>query len=68
VITFSVTIEGTNHHINQGMSVVDGPLLWYSGQSSWILTQRPRVRFQALPDFLSSSGSGVGSTQPGEDK
>jgi hypothetical protein len=23
-----------------------------------------RVRFPALPDFLSSSGSGTGSTQP----
>jgi hypothetical protein len=25
-----------------------------------------RVRFQALPDFLRSSGSGTGSTQPCE--
>jgi hypothetical protein len=24
----------------------------------------PRVRFPALPNFLSSSGSGTGSTQP----
>jgi hypothetical protein len=30
--------------------------------------QRYRVRFPALPDFLSSSGSGTGSTQPREDK
>jgi hypothetical protein len=29
--------------------------------------QRSRVRFQALPDFLRSSGSGTGSTQPRED-
>ena len=28
--------------------------------------QRSRVRFPALPDFLSSSGSGTGSTQPRE--
>ena len=28
--------------------------------------QRPRVRSPALPDFLSSSGSGTGSTQPRE--
>ena len=28
--------------------------------------QRSRVRFPALPDFLSSSGSGTGSTQPPE--
>jgi hypothetical protein len=45
-----------------------GPPLWSSGQSSWLLTQRSRVRFSALPDFLRSSGSGTGSTQPREDK
>jgi hypothetical protein len=38
--------------------------MWSSGQSSCLLTQRSRVRFLALPDFLSSSGSGTGSTQP----
>jgi hypothetical protein len=38
--------------------------LWSSGQSSWLLTQRSRIRFPALPDFMSSSGSGTGSTQP----
>jgi hypothetical protein len=42
--------------------------LWSSGQSSWPLIQRSRVRFPTLPDFLSSSGSGTGSTQPREDK
>jgi hypothetical protein len=41
-----------------------GPPLWSSGQSSWLQTQRSRVRFPVLPDFLSSSGSGTGSTQP----
>jgi hypothetical protein len=40
------------------------PPLWSSGQSSWLLTQKSRVRFPALPDFLRSSGSGTGSTQP----
>jgi hypothetical protein len=30
--------------------------------------QRSRVRLPALPDFLSSSGTGTGSTQPREDK
>jgi hypothetical protein len=40
------------------------PPLWSSGQSSWVETQRSPVRFPALPDFLSSSGSGNGSTQP----
>jgi hypothetical protein len=41
-----------------------GPLLWSSGQNSWLLTQRYRVRFPPLPDFLSGSESGTGSTQP----
>jgi hypothetical protein len=40
------------------------PPLWSNGQSSWLLTQSSPVRFPALPDFLSSSGSGTGSTQP----
>jgi hypothetical protein len=43
------------------------PPLWSSGQSFWLQIQRSRVRFQALPDFLRSSGSGTGSTQPRED-
>ena len=42
------------------------PSLWSSGQSFWLQIQRSRVRFPALPDFLSSSGSGTGSTQPRE--
>jgi hypothetical protein len=40
------------------------PPLWSSGQTSLLLTQRSRVWFPALPDFLSSSGSGTGPTQP----
>ena len=43
---------------------VHRPPLWSSGQSFWLQIQRSRVRFPALPDFLSSSGSGTGSTQP----
>ena len=42
------------------------PPLWSSGQSFWPQIQRSRVRFPALPDFLSSSGFGTGSTQPRE--
>ena len=42
------------------------PPLWSSGQSFWLQIQRSRVRFPALPDFLSSSGSGTESTQPRE--
>jgi hypothetical protein len=44
-----------------------GPSLWSSGQSSWLQIQRSRIRFPALPNFLRSSGSGTGSTQPRED-
>jgi hypothetical protein len=36
--------------------------LWCNGQSSSLLIQRSRVRFSALPHFLSTSGSGTGST------
>jgi len=39
-------------------------LVVFSGQSFWLQIQRSRVRSPALPDFLSSSGSGTGSTQP----
>ena len=46
----------------------DWPPLWSSGQSFWLQIQRSRVRFPALPDFLSSSGFGTGSTQPREVK
>ena len=42
------------------------PPLWSSGQSFWLQIQRSRVRSPALPDFLSSSGSGTGSTQSRE--
>jgi hypothetical protein len=35
------------------------PPLWSGGQSSWL-------QIPALPDFLRSSGSGTGSTQPHE--
>jgi hypothetical protein len=44
------------------------PPLWSSGQSSWLQIQRPGVRFSSLSDFLRSSGSGTGSTQPREYK
>jgi hypothetical protein len=40
--------------------------MWSSDQSSWLQVQRSRVRFQELPDFLRSSGSGTVSTQPRE--
>jgi hypothetical protein len=40
------------------------PPLWSSGQTFWLQIQRSRVRLPALPDFLTSRGSGTGSTQP----
>jgi hypothetical protein len=43
------------------------PPLWSSGHSFWLQIQRSWVRFLALPDFLRSSESGTGSTQPRED-
>ena len=46
--------------------LIDRPPLWSSGQSFWLQIQRSRVRSPALPDFLSSSGSGTGFTQPRE--
>ena len=46
--------------------VLARPPVWSSGQSFWLQMQRSRVRFPALLDFLSSSGSGTGSTQPRE--
>jgi hypothetical protein len=51
-------------------SILFGPLerarlpLWSNGHTSWLQTQRFCVQFPALPDFLSISGSGTGSTQP----
>jgi hypothetical protein len=36
------------------------------GLPLWSNGQRSRVRFPELPDFLRSSGSGMGSTQPRE--
>jgi hypothetical protein len=39
-------------------------VLLFSLMSSWLLTQRSRVRFPALPNCLRSSGSGTESTQP----
>ena len=58
---FGVWIQPVWHHVRGYLLsriMPDWPPLWSSGQS--------RVRFPALPDFLSSSGSGTGSTQPRE--
>jgi hypothetical protein len=44
------------------------PPLRYNGHSSWLQARRSRVQFAQLPDFLSSNGSGTGSTQSREDR
>jgi hypothetical protein len=48
--------------------VMNTLLILAGGLSSWLQIQRSRVRFPALLDFLRSSGSGTGSTQPRENK
>jgi hypothetical protein len=50
------------------ISYLDVSPLCSCGQNSWLRIHRSRVRFPALPDFLTSSGSGMGSTQPRKDK
>ena len=62
-------LEAVNRIIGEEIRscvILRRPPLWSSGQNFWLQTQRSRVRFPALPDFLSSSGSGTGSTQPRE--
>jgi hypothetical protein len=59
-----LTEMSTTERNNKCLWGVQRPPLWSSGQSSWLQTQRSRVRVSALPDFLSSSGSGTGYTQP----
>jgi hypothetical protein len=55
-----------NYYYFYDTMVICWPPLWSSGQSTWLQIQRSPVRFLALPDFLRSSGSGTGSTQPRE--
>ena len=61
--TFFFTFYLLNYQL---VNVLSGTPLWSSGQSFWLQIQRFRVRFPALPDFLSGSGSGTGCTQPRE--
>ena len=69
VLLNTSTVFSLNFTCVRLKSCFDGnkrPHLWSSGQSFWLQIQRARVRFPPLPDFLSSSGSGTGSTQPRE--
>jgi hypothetical protein len=53
--------------VTEGYKLNSSFPLWSSGQSFWLQIQGSWVRFPGLPDFLRSSGSGTGSTQPRED-
>jgi len=63
---FYLFLLTNNEHEIINYYLRNGPPLWSSGQSFWLQIQRSRVRSPALPDFLSSSGFGTGSTQPRE--
>jgi hypothetical protein len=47
---------------------ISGPLMWSIGQSFWLQIQRTRVRFPALPNFMSRGGvwNGVHSASWGQ--
>jgi hypothetical protein len=50
---------------NVGSSKIRGflrPPLWFNVQSSYLESQRSRIRFPTLPDFLSGSGFATRST------
>ena len=65
-VTFIAERKQLNFNDMKIIIIIIRPPLWSSGQSFWLQIQRCRVRFPALPDFLSSSGSGTGPTQPRE--
>jgi hypothetical protein len=62
--------------VYRGIFYVDSLIYWgvmlpetasvVRGQNSWLEAQRSLIRFPALPEFLRSSRSGTGSTQPCE--
>jgi hypothetical protein len=55
--------KGGGRWFNESFIIWD---IWSSDQSFWLLMQRSRFRFPALPDFLRNRGSRTGSTQPRE--
>jgi hypothetical protein len=63
-----LSFQDVSKQTNYSQNVTTGsPPLWSRGQSFWLQITRSWVRFHALPNFLRSSGSGTGSTQPRED-
>jgi hypothetical protein len=72
-IVGKMTLRRHRHYLDDNVMTfflillhVERPPLWSSGQSSCTQIQRSRVGFPALPNFLTSSGSGMGSNQPSE--
>ena len=65
-LSLNESVVETRKNIKICSIIFKRPPLWSSGQSFWLQIQRSRVRFPALPDFLSGSGSGTGYTQPRE--
>ena len=65
-LIFVISEQQLYTHTHTHFIYIYRPPLWSSGQSFWLQIQRSRVRFPALPDFLSGSGSGTGYTQPRE--
>jgi hypothetical protein len=63
IVLFKSCFQGTTQRTWHLALALMGPPLWSSGQSFWLQLQRSRVRLPVLQDFLSSSGSGTGSTQ-----
>jgi hypothetical protein len=61
--SWSIECRFTKIYQKELLDTLQRPPLWSSGQSFWLQTERSQVWFVALPDFLSSSGSGTGSTQ-----
>jgi len=68
IANYPVTVRIKLRDFSPRANHTDRPPLWSSGQSFWLQIQRSWVRSPALPDFLSSRGSGTGSTQPREVK
>jgi hypothetical protein len=68
VLNLSDLYQSCSLHAFSSSHEENRPPLWSVDQSSWPHTLRFRVRFSALPDFLSSIESETGSTEPREDK
>jgi hypothetical protein len=66
-LLFWRVLEGKKLYAENANSLEDSAQEWSSDRGSRPQIQGSLIRFQALPDFWSNSGSGTGSTQPRED-